>query len=429
MNFSMGKIRAKNRPYRFLLLGLASTVALAACGSSSSSSASATSSANSASQTNGPASGTPYVIHAVLSETGVASELGTPEAQTLKALAAYENTQGGINGHPVQFDIQDNQSTPSLAVSLSTSLLAHHVNVLLDGSYGATDIPVDGLAGSNGPFISDLAPTVRPKAGSMVFRTGTPMQEDFQVILNYLKAKGLTRIAAITSTDSDGTLGWTDLQSTLAQPQYSSFKVTAHQVFDPTAVSVATQLSVLKVSNPQAILVWTVGSPFGTVLQGLSSLGMGNIPIFTSNGNADYGLLGHLSSVVPKSLYFIGEELYMPPSEIKNAAVRAQVQAFDTVIQAAGGKPEAGYGLAWSAGSLVIGAIKKLGIQATAPQILQYMQSLNNSAGIYGLLNFSKDNHDGISTQFMHIFHFTGTSFQPVSHGGGAPLTSASSPS
>ena len=114
----------------------------------------------------------------------------------------------------------------------------------------------------------------------------------------------------------------------------------------------------------------------------------------------------------------------MPPSAITNAAVKEQVQTFDTVIQAAGGKPEAGYGLAWSAGSLVIGAIKKLGVQATAPQILAYMQNLNNSPGIYGLLNFSTDNHDGISTQFMHIFRFTGTSFQPVSHGGGAPLAS-----
>ncbi len=428
MNFTIGNTHTRYRTYRTLLFGLISAAVLAACGSSSSS-ASATSSASTAANSNGAASGTPYVIHAVLSETGVASELGGPEARTLKALAAYENTKGGIDGHPVQFEIQDNQSTPATAVSLATSLIASHINVLMDGSYGATDIPVDALAGSNGPFISDLAPTVRPKAGSMVFRTGTPMQEDFQVILNYLKAKGLTRIAAITSSDSDGTLGWTDLKGTLAQPQFSSFKVTSHQVFDPTAVSVTTQLSVIKDSNPQAILVWTVGSPFGTVLQGLSSLGMGSVPIFTSNGNADYGLLGHLSSLVPKSLYFIGEELYMPPSEITNTAVRQQVQTFDTVIQAAGGKPEAGYGLAWSAGSLVIGAIKKLGVQATAPQILQYMQSLKNSPGIYGLLNFSQQNHDGISTQFMHIFHFTGTSFQPVSHGGGAPLASTGSSS
>ena len=424
MKFLIRGAHNRNRSKLVLALGLASAVVLAACGSSGSSSASATSSANGASQSTGAAAGTPYVIHAILSETGVLSELGTPEAKTLKALAAYENTKGGIDGHPVQFDIQDNQSTPSLAVSLATPLIASHVHVLLDGSFGATDIPVDALAGSNGPFISDLAPTVRPKAGSMVFRTGTPMLEDFQVILNYLKAKGLTRIAAITSTDSDGTLGWTDLQATLAKPQFSSFKVSDHEVFDPTAVSVTTQLSKIKVSNPQAVLVWTIGSSFGTVLQGMSSLGMGSIPIFTSNGNADYGLLGHLSSLIPKSLYFIGEELYMPPSAITNAAVKEQVQTFDTVIQAAGGKPEAGYGLAWSAGSLVIGAIKKLGVQATAPQILAYMQNLNNSPGIYGLLNFSTDNHDGISTQFMHIFRFTGTSFQPVSHGGGAPLAS-----
>ena len=50
--------------------------------------------------------------------------------------------------------------------------------------------------------------------------------------------------------------------------------VTDHEQFDPTAVSVTTQLSKIKATNPQAVLVWTTGTPLGTVLSGMQQLGM-----------------------------------------------------------------------------------------------------------------------------------------------------------
>ncbi len=416
-------LRRKRGKGRILLLGVASAAVLAACGSSSSSSSSGSTSTTGA---GGGASGTPYVIHAIVSQTGGAAFLGSREAKALQGLAALTNTQGGIDGHPVQIDIQDNQSTPQTAVSFATTLISSNVPLLFNGSVVAVDASVDALATSSGPFIYDLSPGTHPKPGSMVFSAGISTKFDAQSYLTFLKAKGLTNIAAITSTDGSGVDGFKQLQTALAEPQFSSFKLLTHQTFDPTAVSVTAQMSVIKAAKPQALIVWTTGTPVGTVFQAMSSLGMSNLPTVTTDGNAAYSELTHFSSILPKTLYFPTGALYLPPADIANAAVKAKVQAFDTVVQAAGGHPGDAWGLSWDPAQLVIGALQKLGIKATAPQILNYMQNLHNVAGVFGVYNTSVSDHRGLSTQDVYMTVWNGSSFTEVSGPGGSPLASGS---
>ena len=406
---------------RIAVLGVASAAVLAACGSSSSSSTTTTAATSGSSASSG-ASGAPYVIHAIVSQTGSASFLGSREAKALQGLAALVNTQGGIDGHPLQIDIQDNQSTPQTAVSYATSLVSSNAPLILNGSVVAVDAAVDALATSNGPFIYDLSPGTHPKPGSMVFSAGISTKFDAQAYLTFLKAKGLTKIAAITSTDGSGVDGFNQLQTALKEPQFSSFQLLTHQTFDPTAVSVTSQLSVIKAKNPQALIIWTTGTPLGTVLQGMSSLGMSDIPTVTTDGNAAYSELTHFSSILPKTLYFPTGMLYLPPSDITNAAVKAKVQAFDTVVQAAGGHPGDAWGLSWDPAQLLLGAIQKLGVNATAPQILNYMENLHNVAGVFGIYNTSTSDHRGLSVQDVTITKWNGSSFTPVSSLGGAPL-------
>ena len=406
---------------RIAVLGVASAAVLAACGSSSSSSTTTTAATSGSSASSG-ASGAPYVIHAIVSQTGSASFLGSREAKALQGLAALTNKQGGIDGHPLQIDIQDNQSTPQTAVSYATSLVSSNAPLILNGSVVAVDAAVDALATSNGPFIYDLSPGTHPKPGSMVFSAGISTKFDAQAYLTFLKAKGLTKIAAITSTDGSGVDGFNQLQTALKEPQFSSFQLLTHQTFDPTAVSATSQLSVIKAKNPQALIIWTTGTPLGTVLQGMSSLGMSDIPTVTTDGNAAYSELTHFSSILPKTLYFPTGMLYLPPSDITNAAVKAKVQAFDTVVQAAGGHPGDAWGLSWDPAQLLLGAIQKLGVNATAPQILNYMENLHNVAGVFGIYNTSTSDHRGLSVQDVTITKWNGSSFTPVSSLGGAPL-------
>lgn len=403
---------------RCLIMVVAASIVLVACGSSST--------ANTASVKRSTKSGTnsngTYVVHAILSETGSASILGSRQAKALNLLAARINAKGGIDGHKIVMSIQDNQSKPSVSVSLATPLINKHVPFILNGSLTSVDKAVDALASSNGPFIYDLSPIEMPKPNSMIFAAGTPLKLDDEAYLNFLKSKGLTNIAIVTSTDASGVGGYNQLIATLKEPAFSSFHVVAHQTFDPTSVSVLTQLSVVKAAHPQAIIIWTTGSPLGVVLKGMSSLGMDGIPTITDNGDASYALLHHFASVLPKNLYFPTPPFYLPSKDISNVKVRAKIVAFDSAIISGGGHPSNPYGLSWDPAELLFGALDKLGINATAMQIKAYMQNLHNTPGIYGIYNMSKVHHHGLSVDDVIMTTWNGKSFVQASKPGGAAL-------
>ena len=336
----------------------------------------------------------PYVFHAVLSLTGTASFLGAGEEGSLKALAKYVNKTGGIKGHPMTVDISDNQSNPALAVSIATPWVQSGVPFILDGSAVPYDKPVDALAGANGPVMYDLSPGVHPVPESYVFSTGISTRFDAQAYLNFFRAKGLTRIAAITSTDGSGADGWAQLQSTLSTPAYSDFHLTTHQSFDPSAVDVTTQMAAIKATFPQAIIEWTTGTPFGTVLKAQSELGMLSLPTVTTDGNADYVEMRSFNSIRPTTLYFPTAAFYQPPnSKLLSPALKQVVTSFDNTVKAAGGYADDAWGLAYAPALMFVSALRHLGVNATASQIRKYINSLKNFADVYGIYNMTNPSH------------------------------------
>ena len=243
-------------------------------------------------------------MHAIVGETGSASFLGTEEAAAFNALAKHVNATGGIDGHPLAFAISDNQSTASTSVSLASPLVGQ-APVLLVGSITSTDKPVDDLVTSSGPVVYDLSPGDHPALGSYVYSSSNSTINQTQAFINFAESKGWKKVAVINSTDSSGQDGWTNIQRAVAGSN-GAVTVTDHEAFDPTAVSVTTQLSKIKATNPQAVLVWTTGTPLGTVLSGMQQLGMNSLPTMTTNGNASYSEMQKLAGELPAQLYFPG---------------------------------------------------------------------------------------------------------------------------
>ena len=421
------KIRGRFRKISLLAsLGAMAASALAACGSSSTSASTTTtkSSASSGSVSKAP-SGSPVVIHAILSETGQGGFLGSRQAKGLQILAKQVNASRGIDGHPVQMDILDNQTSPSTAVSLATPLIAQNVPFIPNGSIGAVDKAVDALATPSGPLIYDLSPVEHPPAGSKIFSAGFSLSLEIQSDLTYFKSKGYTKIAALTSTDASGVAGFSTLQQVMAEPQFSSLHLISHQTFGDSDVSVTTQLSVIKAAKPQAMITWATGTPLGTILQGMSSLGMNNLPTTADSGNGSFAEMKQYSTIVPKDLYIAIGSLTVPASQLPAGPVQSAVASFQSAVSEAGGTPGLGWGLAWDPASLLIGALKKLGPNATSDQILNYMENLHNVPGVIGLYNTSASNHRGLTTSAVYLASWDGSKFVPVTGPGGVPSSSS----
>jgi branched-chain amino acid transport system substrate-binding protein len=373
-------------PVRLTALSAAVLTAAAVAGCSSSSAGTSDPSAG-GSSSGGSASGSTYTVHAIVSETGSAAFLGVEEAAAFNALAKHVNATGGIDGHPLAFAISDNQSTASTSVSLASPLVGQ-APVLLVGSITSTDKPVDDLVTSGGPVVYDLSPGDHPALGSYVYSSSNSTTNQTQAFINFAESKGWKKVAVINSTDSSGQDGWTNIQRAVAGSN-GAVTVTDHEAFDPTAVSVTTQLSKIKASNPQAVLVWTTGTPLGTVLSGMQQLGMNSLPTMTTNGNASYSEMQKLAGELPAQLYFPGAPFMVGAQDLAGQT-KTEVQAFDTAMQAAGQKvPDEGDALAWDPGLILVSALRKLGTGATASQIHQYIDSLTSFAGINGTYNFT----------------------------------------
>jgi branched-chain amino acid transport system substrate-binding protein len=401
-----------------LSVAAVSVAALAACGSSGGSSGGSSS---------GGSGGSGYTIHAIVSATGSASFLGGEEKAALLALAKHVNATGGISGHPLTFDIADNQSTASTAVSLASPLLSQSP-VLVVGSLTTTDRPVDDLATSSGPVVYDLSPGDHPKPGSFVYSSSNSTTNQIGAFVNFAKAKGWTRVAAITSTDTSGQDGWTNIEKAVAASN-GAVSIINHQTFGPKDVSVTTQLSKIKSSNPQALFIWTTGTPLSTVLKGMQQLSLDSVPTMTTNGNASDKEMQSLSNVLPAQLYFPGAPFMIGPQHLTGQA-KAQVQAFDTAMKAVGQPvPDEGNALAWDPGLILVDALKKLGTGASAAQIQHYVSSLNGFAGINGTYNFtdrSIPDNRGLNIQSVYITQWSkaNSNWAPASGPAGMSLTS-----
>ena len=309
------------------------------------------------------------------------------EKSALLALQNQVNSTGGIDGHPVKFDILDNQTTASVSVSLAAPLISQ-VPLLIVGSITTVDQPVDALVTSNGPVIYDLSPGDHPKRGSFVYSSGNSTTNQTQAFINFAMSKGWHHIAAITSTDASGQDGWNNLQKAVAG-SHGGVTITDHETFDPTAVSVTTQLSKIKATNPQALVIWTTGTPFSTVAKGMQQLAMESVPTMTTNGNESYKELVGLASSLPSQLYFPSSQFQLSPQSLSGQAKTA-VANFNSAIKATGQPvPDEGDALAWDPGLILISALQKLGVNATAAQIHSYINSLTDFAGVNGTYNFT----------------------------------------
>jgi branched-chain amino acid transport system substrate-binding protein len=414
--------RQRGQQTRRILAGLAagalSTGVLAAC---SSSSAGGSAAAGSSSK------GSTYTIHAILSVTGPESFLGDDEKASLTDLQKLVNSTGGIDGHPVSFDVSDNQSTAATSVSLASPLLSQ-VPVLLVGSATATDRPVDELETGNGPVIYDLSPGDHPTVGSSVYSASNSTTNQTLAFVNFAKAKGWSHVAAITSTDSSGQDGWTNI-SKAASATNGAVNIASHQTFDPTSVSVTTQLAKIKATNPQALFIWTTGTPLSTVLKGMQQLGMTNIPVMTSNGNESFKEMQSLASSLPAQLYFPSSQFRLSNSALSGQA-KTLVDEFNAAMKAGGQPvPDEGNALVWDPALLVVTALRKLGVGATAQQIQQYISALTSYVGIAGTYDFaskSQADNRGLTINSVYVTQWNNSKQDWVQASGPAGASLAS---
>lgn len=361
----------------------------------------------------------PFVINAVLSQTGGAAFTGQAQWKSLTMVQDAVNRRGGIRGRPVKFVVADDQSSPQLAVQLVTRLADQGASVVLGPSVVATCSAVMPLVAAKGPLVWCMSPAIFPPAGGYTFSAGPTIDAAGLALVRYMRERGWTRLAAISSSDGSGQAFDHAIAFALAQPENKSVHMLAYEHMNPADISVAGQVARIKSTNPQAILALATGAPWATIMHGVSDAGI-DVPVGGGHGNAVYDELEHYKPYMPRELYFPGLATIVPNSVGRGPIHDAQ-DVFFAEFKAQGLKPDIPLTTAWDPAMILISAYRSLGTSATAQQLRDYVLKLHGWAGVEGMYDFRDGLQRGVTERAIVIDRWNkdDASFTAVSGPGG----------
>jgi branched-chain amino acid transport system substrate-binding protein len=334
----------------------------------------------------------PYEIDAILPQSGNGAFLGTAQMVALKLLEDSINKHGGVAGRPVKFNYLDDQSSPQVAVQLTDGIIAKKAVVMVGSTLTAICSAQAALI-KDGPVLYCFSPGVHPPAGSYMFTAGTSTTDMIQASMRFFRSKGWTKLAIIATTDATGQ----DLDNNVAQmlqlPENKNVTIVEHEHYNATDVSVAAQIARIKASGAQALIAWTVGGPLATVFNAMQSTGL-DIPVLATPGNMTYAQMKQYVNFLPKELYFPGSASFAPET-LPNGPEKRAVNVYLDAFKAIGVKPDQGHLFVWDPILIIVDALNKLGPNATAAQIRDYITAYRG-VGVFGQYDYHATPQRGI---------------------------------
>lgn len=362
-------------------------------------------------------------IQTVLPLTGNVAFIGQGEQKAFQLEQGYVNKTGGIQGRKLRFVIHDDQSSPQVAVQLTSKIIKQHPNVVLGSTLVAMCNAMAPLV-RNGPVMYCLSPAIHPKAGSYVFSGSISTRDLARALIRYYRDLGFTKVAMITSTDASGQDGAQSFHRVMDLPKNKNIKMVADVQFAPTDVSVTAQIERIKQSGAQALIVWTSGSPFGTVLRGIEDAGL-QLPVATTEANMTLAQMHQYAAFLPSKILFISSEW---PSQGSNLKLQSEVEKAQGAMFKAYRDTKTPIDInaviAWDPGMILVDALRKLGTKASPEQIRRFIANQTNLAGVNGVYNFKKVPQRGLTVDDSVVTRWDKAkdAWIVVSRPGGAPL-------
>jgi branched-chain amino acid transport system substrate-binding protein len=358
-----------------------------------------------------------YKIGAVFSITGPGSSLGIPERDTALMLEADTNAKGGIKGpdgkmHSLKIVIYDDASDETKAVLAAKKLIDEDkVTAIVGTTLSGTSLAIlDTVQKAEVPLVSCAAAAkiVEPVAErKWVFKTP---QSDFlivSVLVDYLKAKGLTKVGWLNVDYAFGQLGWIEFEKAA---QKAGLTIVANEKFGQKDVDMTAQLTRVKAANPQAVVIWSIPPSASVATKNYADLGM-KMPLFQSHGvgnKAFIQLAGPASNgvIFPAGKLLVAEQL--PDADAQKAVLLAYAQEFEAKY----GPRNTFGGHAWDAVQVVTKALEKAGNDRAG--VRTAIEGTRNFVGITGVFDFSPTDHNGLDRRAATMIQITDGNWRPA---------------
>jgi branched-chain amino acid transport system substrate-binding protein len=358
-----------------------------------------------------------YRIGAIFSITGPGSSLGIPERDTALMLEADINAKGGIKGpdgkvHPLKIVIYDDGSDETKAVLAAKKLIDEDkVTAIIGTTLSGTSLAIlDTVQKAEVPLVSCAAAIkiVVPVAErKWVFKTPQSDYLIVSVLVDYLKAKGLSKIGWLNVDYAFGQLGWIEFEKAA---QKAGLTIVANEKFGQKDVDMTAQLTRVKAANPQAVVIWSIPPSASVATKNYADLGM-KMPLFHSHGignKAFINLAGPSSNGVmfPAGKLLVAEQL--PDGDAQKAVLMAYAREFEAKY----GPRNTFGGHAWDAVQIVAKALERAGTDRAG--VREAIERTRNFVGITGVFDFSASNHNGLDGRAATMIQIVDGQWRPA---------------
>jgi len=348
----------------------------------------------------------PIKLGAFFALSGPAAHIGTPTKLVAQMVVDKINKEGGINGRPIELVLGDTESDPAKAAVIAKKFIfSDKVAAIIGPTSTAEGMSVKKIVEEAG------VPTFMTVGGDPVIMGGnfgpytyvfkSPQRSSTAVrkLYGYLKAKGMTKVALFTASDSFGKdgLGWLERLA----PEFG-ISFTAKESFGPSDTDMTAQLTKIKNSAPQAIVTWTIGPAGSIVAKNKLQLGI-PIPLFQCHGLPDpkyIELAGKASEGdrMPATKLMVADAL--PASDLQIKVITEFIRLYRDVYKHDKEFPiNTHSGYAWDAITIVANAMKKAG---TDPKALRAaLEETKGYVGVSGVYNLTAEDHNGLGVDSL----------------------------
>ena len=390
--------------YAVVLLGLALIVPVWGCNAASS---------GSSGQAGSGSSAEPIRVGAILSLTGPYAALGASERNALQLEVKRINDAGGIDGREIEVIVEDDATDEAKTVAAATKLIEQDKVVAIIGATGTgqsmaartvidrAGVPQISLAGGN---------AITGTFDSLVFQTPWPNSIVVPFVLKKMTADAHTKIAVISDSSGYGKDG---LAIITADAPKNGMTIVANESFKPGDTDFSAQLTKVKSSGADSVLLWTAGKEGAAIVKQAESLGL-KVPMYGGSGQAKVEFPKGAGTAAEGFVFGTGKSL-VPANWGEGTEEFKVVDDFAKRYQAAySAAPDIFAGHAFDAINIFADSVKRSGGDVSPAKLRDAIEQTSGLVGFGGKFTFSGSDHNGLTEKDLSLYRIENGTWVPI---------------
>lgn len=351
--------------------------------------------------------------------TGPASSLGLPERDTALMLQTEIDAKGGIKGRPIKLVIYDGESTETKTLlAAKRAIEGERVAALICCTQSGTSLAIkNAVQTAKVPTIS-MATSIRIvepiKESAWVFKTAPSDHLIAEVFAEYLVSKKLIRVAWISVDNAFGDSGRVEFEKVA---KALGISIVMNERFGDKDVDMTTQLTKVKGSDAQALVVWAIPPAASVVTKNAGELGL-KVPLFHSHGVANKRFI-ELAGPAANGVRFPAAKLLtaegLPDGDIQKKTLVAYAKEFEARYgprNTFGGHAWDAIWLAYRAADVAATRTNPDDLPSFRAAIRDELEKTKEFVGIGGIFNMSPNDHNGLDMRAVTVYEIVNGQWQ-----------------